>query len=182
MRIQAPKPPDDTQSLPSGVRVISLIAGVILLVLGWKSLVSDCHLLYKFTHLDSEYRPTPAKILQVKLRRDTNETGDKYYPDVLFEYFIDGKSVWGWRFSYEEEPRRKAYWENRLGRYHPGDAVTAHVNPDDFKDSFIEEKTDSLLRTLIKALVAGGFVVLGGLLFSIPVLAFLNNLIRGKRS
>jgi hypothetical protein len=182
MRIQAPKSPDDTQSLPSGVRLISLIAGVILLVLGWKSLVPDCRLLYKLTHLDSVYRPIPAKILQMKLRRDTIETGDKYYPDVLFEYFIDGKSVWGWRFSYEEEPRHKSYWEKRLASYHTGDSVTAHVNTDDFKDSFIEEKTDSLLRTLIKALVAGGFVVLGGLLFCIPVLAFLNNLMRGKRA
>ena len=173
---------EDIQSLPAGVRIISLVAGVILMVLGWKSLVPDYQFLHKLTHLDQEYLSAPGKILQVKVRRDTSTTGDKWYPDVLFEYFVDGKSIWGWRFSFEEEPRNRAFWEKRLSRYHVGDTATVYVSPKDPKDSFVEKKTDSLLRPLLKILLAGAFMTFGMLLFAIPVIAFMGKLMRFNRS
>ena len=183
MRLPVQETAEESQNDPApvGVHLIALIAGVILIVLGWKSLTDDYRLLHKLTHLDEVYRPMPSKMLQVASRRDSLESGDKYYPDVLFEYFVDGKSIWGWRFSYEEEPRRKAYWERRLASYHPGDTVTAYVDPANPKDSFIEKKTDSLIRPLLKALLAGVFVLFGGLLFAIPAMTFSGKLL-GKKS
>ena len=173
---------EDIQSLPAGVRVISLVAGIILMVLGWKSLVPDYQLFHKLTHLDQEYAPTPGKILQVKLRDDSTNRGDKCYPDVLFEYFVNGKSIWGWRFSHEEEPRHRAYWEKRLGRYHVGDTVTVYVSPLDSKDAIVEMKTDSLIRPLFKILLALAFMAFGGLLLAIPVIAFVGMLFRSKKT
>ena len=173
---------EDIQNLPAGVRIISLIAGVILMVLGWKSLGPDYRLFHKLTHLEQEYGMTPARMIQVRVRRDSTDAGDRCYPDVLFEYFVGGKSIWGWRFSYEEEPRHRAYWEKRLSRYHVGDAVTAHVNPMDSKDAFVEMKTDSLIRPLFKILLAAAFVAFGALLFAIPVIAFIGMLFRSKRA
>ena len=178
------KPPtesaEDIQSLPLGVRLISLFAGIILLVLGWKSLVPDYKLIQKMTHLDQYYQPTPGKMLQVAIRGDTLSHGKKCYPDVLFEYFVDGQSVWGWRFSYEDEPRRKTLWEKRLGSYHVGESVTVYVNPNDAKDSFIEKKRDSILRPVLKALLAAAFMTFGAFLFSIPTFAFVGWLFRKR--
>ncbi len=171
---------EDIQSLPVGVRLLSLVAGLILMVLGWKSLVPDYQLLHKLTHLEQEFLPTPGKMLQVQVRRDSLGSGDKYYPDVLFEYFVDGQSIWGWRFSYEDEPRHKAYWEKRLSQYHVGDMVTTYVSPKDSKDSFVEMKRDSLIRPLFKALLAAVFVLFGAFLFAIPVTAFIGKLFRSK--
>ncbi len=182
MPIKTSEDTEDIQSLPAGVRIISLLAGVILMVLGWKSLVPDYQLFHKLTHMDQAYLPTPGKILQVNIRRDTAATGDKCYPDVLFEYFVDGKSIWGWRFSYEDEPRHRAYWEKRLSRYHVGDTATAYVNPKDPKDSFVEKKTDSLLRPLLKILLAAAFMAFGVFLFAIPVIAFFGMLFRSRKS
>ena len=172
---------DDIQSLPAGVRIISLVAGVILMVLGWKQLVSDYHLLHKLTHLSEEYRAVPAKILEVNVSRDTARTVDKYHPYIRFEYFVDGQSVWGWHFSYEDEPRTRLYWEKRLSQYHPSDRITAYVNPEDGKDSFVEKKTDSLIAPGLKFLLALAFVIFGLFLFAIPVIAFFGMLFRSKK-
>jgi len=183
LRIPTPTSPDSSQSssTPPGVFVLSVVAGLILIVLGGKSFYYDYLILQKMTHLSQEYQPTPARMLQVRVRRDTTESGDKCYPDVLFEYFVAGKSVWGWRFSYEEEPRHRSYWEKRLQNYHVGDTVTAYVNPLDAKDSFVEKKTDSLLRPGLKAGVAAVFVLFGTLLLLIPVVTGLGNLFGKKR-
>ena len=180
MRLPFSETTEESQNAPApmGVQLIALAAGLILMVLGWKSLTDDYRLLHKLTHLDQEYRPTASKILQVKVRRDSLESGDKYYPDLLFEYFVEGKSIWGWRFSYEEEPRHKSYWEQRLARYHAGDTVTAYVDPANPKDSFLEKKTDSLIRPLLKALLAAVFVLFGALLFAIPASTFLGKLLK----
>jgi len=82
-------------STPPGVFVLSIVAGIILMVLGGKSFTYDYLILHKLTHLNEEYQATPAKMLQVEVRRDTTESGDKTYPDVLFEYFVAGKTVPG---------------------------------------------------------------------------------------
>ncbi|HAO98747.1 MAG TPA: hypothetical protein DCQ83_01745 [Fibrobacteres bacterium] len=181
MNRSTPEPPEDIESLPFGVRFLSLVAGLMLVLLGGKSLISDYRILHKLTHLDSEYRETPATMLQVRVRRDSAESGDKYYPDVLFEYFVNGQSVWGWRFSLEEEARPKAYWEKRLNSYHIGDPVTAHVSPLDPKDSFVETKRDSLLRPVLKLLMAAVFVLFGMLLFAFPVASFAGKVFRSSR-
>ncbi len=182
MRFPNSDPPEEKQAshTPFGVFLLSFIAGIILVVLGGKSLHDDYRVLHKLTHLDEEYRPTTAKMLQVQVRRDSLQSGDKCYPDVLFEYFVEGKSVWGWRFSYEEEPRHRAYWEKRLARYRVGDTVTAYVSPLDPKDSFLEKKSDSLLRPGLKTAMAAVFVLIGILLTLIPVTMLLGNLAKKK--
>ena len=155
--------------MPFGAHLLALIAGMVIAILGWKSAAADFRLLRKFTHFDAAYRPVPAKFLRVEVRRDTAGGENEYYPNVLFEFFVDGKSVWGWRFSYEEEPRPRAFWEERLRGFHPGDTVTAYVNPADPKDSLVEKKRDgNLFRLILKILMGSGFFLAGAALLLTP--------------
>jgi Protein of unknown function (DUF3592) len=149
--------------------------------MGLKSVLQDYRSIHKLTHLDEEYRAIPAKFLLVQTRRDTTTSKEEYYPDIRFEYFVAGKSVWGWRFSWEEEPRSRSYWEKRLERYHAGDTVTAYVNPDDAKDSFVEKKWDNLFRQFLKAAVGLGFMGVGGILCVIPVMGWFEKLLGRDR-
>ncbi len=166
--------PDDTGKIPAGTQILALIAGLVLAVMGLKSMMQDYRIVHRLTHLDQVYRPTPAKFLRVGERRDTSGAVNAYYPDVLYAYSVRGKSVWGWRFSFEEEPRPFWYWQRRLDRYHVGDTVTAYVNPHDPKDSFVEDKHGNLLRPLLKGAVGLGFFLAGAVLFVIPVMGLIE--------
>jgi hypothetical protein len=153
------------------VQLLAVIAGLIILVLGAKSVLQDYDVIHKLTHLDAEYRATPAKWVQVKVRQDTTGGGE-YYPDVLFEYFVEGQSVWGWKLSLEEIAKPEAYWKERLKNYREGDTVTAYVNPKrptDPNESFVEMRHDGLLRPLLKGAVGVAFCLFGGFLVLVPI-------------
>src|SRR6478672_10835474 len=107
---------------PLGVQILAFLCGLLVAYLGFKSTWQDFSRIDKLHHLD-RMAETPGKFLQVKVRRDSTGSSDDFYPDVLYEYFVDGKSIWGWRLSYEEEPKPKAYWESRLANYAQGAAV-----------------------------------------------------------
>ena len=154
--------------LPFGVQLLAVIAGIVIFVMGAESILQDYRDIHKITHLESEYRAQTGTWIQLGVRQDSSASR-KFYPDVLFEYFVDGKSVWGWRLSLEEHPKPKEFWEERLKGYKVGDTVTVHVNPEDGKDSFVEMKTDGIFRPLLKGLVGVAFCVFGGLLLIIPV-------------
>lgn len=154
--------------IPVGVQLLALIAGIVIFVMGVESILQDYRVIRGLTHLDTEYKTMRGTWLQVKVRQDSSSSG-KYYPDVLYEYFPEGKSVWGWRLSLEEHPKGAGYWEGRLGNYKVGDTVTVHVRPEDPKDSFVEPRTDGIFRYLLKGLVGVGFCVFGALLVLIPL-------------
>jgi hypothetical protein len=106
----------------------------------------------------------------VKVRRDSSGNETQYYPDVLYEYFVDGKSVWGWKLSHEEEPQPRAYWEDRLRGYKEGDTVSAYVHRVDPKDAVLDPRHDGdLHRLVLKIAVGAGFFLAGMALFAIPV-------------
>jgi hypothetical protein len=159
---------DASPGIPFGVQLLAVVAGIVIFVMGVESILQDYRIVRSLTHLKTEYDTMTGTWLQLKVRRDSSSSG-KFYPDVLFEYFPEGKSVWGWRFSLEEHPKAEGYWEERLKRYKVGDTVTVHVRPSDPKDSFIEPRTDGIFRYLLKGLVGVGFCVFGAILVLIPV-------------
>jgi hypothetical protein len=154
--------------IPFGVLLLAFIAGIVIFVMGVESIHQDYKVISGLTRLDTEYKTIKGTWLQVKVRQESSGS-EKYYPDVLFEYFPNGKSVWGWRLSLEEHPRDKQYWEERLKGYKVGDTVTVHVRPSDPKDSFVEPRTDGIFRYVLKGLVGVGFCVFGAFLVLIPL-------------
>jgi hypothetical protein len=158
---------DTSPGIPFGVQLLAVIAGIVIFVMGVESILQDYRVIRSHTHLETEYTQMKGTWIQVKVRQDSSSSG-KYYPDVLFEYFPEGKSVWGWRLSLEEHPKGEGYWEERLNNYKVGDTVTVHVRPGDPKDSFVEPRTDGIFRYLLKGLVGVGFCAFGGLLVLIP--------------
>lgn len=173
-----PKNPDARSDatgahVPFGVRLLALLAGTVFLLLSVKSVMQDYRLYYKLTHLDELYEAVPAVMLKVDVRRD--ESGhDEFYPDILFDARVQGNSVWGWRLSLEENPADSAYWVERLAPYRVGDTVTAYVNPDDPKDSFLEKKSEGLQRVLSKAVLGAAFGLFGGTLVVLSIIGFLR--------
>lgn len=159
--------------MPFGVQLLAVVAGIVIFVMGVESILQDYRAVRKITRLEESYVKMPARWLQVGVRADAGSSS-KFYPDVLFEYFPDGKSVWGWRLSLEENPRSREHWEQRLAGYKAGDTVTAYVSPTDPKDSFVEPRTDGVFRYVLKGLVGVGFVVFGGLLVGIPTAGWLK--------
>jgi hypothetical protein len=160
-------------TIPFGVRLLALLAGLVFLLLSGKSVKQDFDLGYKLTHLEDLYVAVPAKWLKVDVRRDASGS-DEFYADILFDMNVKGQSVWGWRLSLEEIPGDSAYWVTRLAPYRVGDTVTAYVNPLDPKDSFIEQKTDGIHRVISKALLGAAFGLFGGTLVVLSLLGFLR--------
>ncbi len=166
---------EDAGGTPFGVQVLAFFCGLVVAFMGQKSMRQDVVRIKAMTHLES-YLETPGHFLKVAVRRDSSGGADDYYPDLLFEYFIDGKSVWGWQLSYEQEPRPKAYWESRLGAYHVGELVNVYYDSGKPKDSIIEKKHDSMYRTWMKLLLGAGFFAIGAVLFLLPLGNFLRSL------
>lgn len=154
-------------STPLGVQLLSFAAGLVIALMGFKSAHQDYRLFAKLTHLDG-LEATPGKFLEVKTRRDSTGSEKDWHPDVLYEYFVDGKSVWGWRLSYEEEPKPKAYWEGRLSGYAKGAAVTVYYDPKNPKDSILEKKYEGLFRIVMKMGLGILFLLAGLLLAVLP--------------
>jgi hypothetical protein len=144
--------------------------------MGAKSAYKDFTHARKLMGLES-FQATPGKFLKVGIRHDSLGTERESYPDVLYEYFVDGKSIWGWRLSYEEEPKPAAYWKDRLKGYSQGSAVTVHYNPMEPKDSILEKKRDGLTRILLKTGLGGIFLLAGLLLAYLPASNWLAKLL-----
>lgn len=166
--------PEAPASTPFGVQLLSFLCGLLVAYLGAKSALQDGRLIRKLTHLE-EFTETPGRFLQVQVRRDSSGSGE-YYPDVLYEYFVDGKSIWGWRLSYEDEPRPEAYWKERLAAagYAAGVTVPVYYNPAEPKDSIVEKKRDSLYRVVMKMGLGILFLAAGLLLAILPAAAWIR--------
>ena len=166
---------DGPSSVPFAVQLLGFLAGAVILMLAGKSVLQDWRLAHKLTHLDALYEAVPATWVKVAVRRDAS--GDaEFYPDVLFDYHVGGKSVWGWRFSLEETPHDSAYWAERLASYAVGDTVTAFVNPKDPKDSFVEKKTEgTTYRIRLRAFMGLAFCLFGGTLVVLALSGWLRN-------
>lgn len=164
--------PDSTGSVPQGVQLLAFLCGLVVAWLGFKSAWQDWTIIDKLNHLE-RYSETPGRILHVKVRRDTTGSGE-WYPDVMYEYFIEDKSIWGWRLSYEEEPKEKSYWEGRLAAYDSGAAVTVYYDPDLPKDSILEKKRDSLYRIWLKLGLGTAFLAAGLGLASLSISGWLR--------
>ena len=93
---------------------------------------------------------------------------------MLYEYFVDGKSIWGWRLSYEDEPKSEDYWKGRLAGYAEGKSVPVYYNPALPKDSIVEKKRDSLYRIIMKMALGIAFFAAGVLLAVLPAAAWIR--------
>lgn len=172
--------PEGPSTTPLGVQILSFLCGLLVAYLGFKSVRQDYVTLRKLSHLE-EFTVTPGKFLRVQIRRDSVGSPTDFYPDVLYEYFVDGKSVWGWRLSYEEEPRSKTYWEGRLASYSTGGEIQVYVNPSDPKDAILEKKHESLYRTWIKMGLGVLFLLAGLVLAILPAGAWAKNVLTFRR-
>jgi hypothetical protein len=155
--------PESVSGLPQGVRVLAFLCGLLVCWLGFKSARQDWTRIDKLTHLD-RLAATSGKILHAQVRMDSAGSGKEWYPDVLYEFFVDGKSVWGWRLSFEEEPGTKAYWEDRLKGYAAGSPVGVYYDPAVPKDAILEKRHDNLFRVWMKMGLGAGFLLAGLLL------------------
>ena len=153
---------------PPGVQILSLLCGLVMAYLGFKSATQDYRRVDKLIHL-SRFVETPGKILQSSVRRDSSGAAGAYYPDMLYEYFVEGKSIWGWRLSYEEESRSKTYWEKRLTGYAVGSLAAVYYDPQNPKESILEKKTDRLFRALLYLALGGACFLIGCLLVWLPL-------------
>lgn len=159
---------DDAEvGTPMGVQILAFLCGLVVVYLGCKSTWQDYSRIKKFDRLDGLLE-TSGRFIQVKVRRDTTGSEDDYYPDILYEYFVAGKSIWGWRLSYEEEPKPKAFWEARLAGYKQGTPVPVYYDADAPKDAIVEKKHDGLGRIWLKMALGGGFVLVGLVLALLP--------------
>jgi hypothetical protein len=168
----AAEEPDGPASTPLGVQILSFLCGLLVAVLGFKSAWKDWGHIDKLTHLEA-FVETPGKLLKVQVRRDSSGSGE-YYPDILFEYFVEGRSIWGWRLSYEDEPRPEAYWRERLAPYAEGKTVPVYYNPSDPKDSIVEKRRDSLYRVAMKMALGVLFLAAGVLLAVLPASSWIG--------
>jgi hypothetical protein len=166
---------ESTAGIPLGVQSLSFLCGLVVAYLGFKSVYQDYESIRKLTHLD-RFIETPGKFLQVKLRADSTGSAEDLYPDILYEYFVDGKSIWGWQLSYEEKPKPRAYWEDRLKGYQLGATVPVFYNPELPKDAILEKKHDGLYRSWMKMLLGSGFMLAGLVLAILPVASWLRKL------
>lgn len=173
--------PDSAAGMPFGVQLLSFLCGLVVAVLGFKSVRQDFIAIRKLTHLD-RYTETPGTFIKVNVRKDSLGSAEESYPDVLYEYFVGGKSIWGWRLSYEEEPKPQAYWEKRLAGYRVGAPVPVYYDPDLPKESILEKKHGSIFRTWMKMLLGMGFVAAGLTLSVLPAITWLRGLFKPRQA
>lgn len=167
-------------AVPAGVIWLCLGAGLLFSWMGARSAEKDYADLKRLTSVES-YRATPARWLKVAVRHDSTGSAEDHHPDVLYEYFVKGESIWGWRLSYEDLPHAKTFWEMRLKPYRVGDTVTAYVSPLDKKEAVIEKRNDGLLRPYLKVAMSLAFAGLGVLLLSVPVWTALAGFKKGLK-
>jgi hypothetical protein len=154
--------------VPSGVIWLSLGAGLLFSWMGLRSADKDYADVKRLQSVHT-YAATQARWLKVAVRHDSAGSDEDYHPDVLYEYFVNGESIWGWRLSYEDLPHAKNFWDMRLKPYRVGDTVTAYVSPMDKKEAVIEKRNDGMFRPYLKVAMGLAFAGIGFLLLSIPV-------------
>jgi Protein of unknown function (DUF3592) len=165
--------PEPAGGTPLGVQVLAFLCGLVVAYLGFKSSWADYTQIDKLRHLE-RFTATAGKFLEVKVRGDTTGSSGDFYPDVLYEYFVDGKSIWGWRLSFEDEPKPKAYWEGRLAGYAKGAPIQVYYNPALSKESIIERTHDGLYRMWLRMALGVGFLGAGLLLCVLPLSGWLK--------
>ncbi len=165
---------------PLGVQLLAFLCGIVVAVLGFKSAHQDLVIIRKLTHLEN-FVEVPGKVLQVKVRVDSTGSSEDFYPDVLYEYFVEGASIWGWRLSYEEKPASKTYWEKRLSGYAVGATVPVYYNPALPKDSILEKRRENLFRNWMKMLLGIGFLTAGLVLVLLPAWSWLRTFFTKKQ-
>ncbi|MEO6096495.1 MAG: DUF3592 domain-containing protein [Fibrobacteria bacterium] len=165
--------PDPSGGTPLGVLVLAFLCGLVVAYLGFKSSWADYLRIDKLRHLE-RYLETDGRFLEVKVRADSTGSSGDSYPDVLYEYFVAGKSIWGWRLSYEEEPKPEAYWKDRLSGYAKGAPVKVYYNPVLPGDAILERKHDGLFRIWLRMSLGIGFLGAGLLLSVLPLSGWLK--------
>ena len=168
--------PEAASGVPAGVQVIAFLCGLAMAFLGMKSAWEDWRHIDKLSHLE-RFTSAPGTFLEVKVRHDSSGSPDDWHPDVLYEYFVDGKSVWGWRLSYEEEPMPRAHWEKRLTGYSKGKAAIVFYDPSEPKESILEKKHDSLYQSGMKLGLGLLFFIAGAVLAALTAAAWMKSLI-----
>ncbi len=167
---------EENEVTPTGVYLLAFIAGLVFGWLGFKSSFQDFRSLYEMTHFEQAYFHIPGKILQVHIRQDSSGVENQFYPDVLYDFLLDGKSVWGWRLSYEEDPKPRAYWEKRLDPYHIGDSVMVYaLKRDPQKITVIETQISPMHRLIIKGVLGLAFLTVGAMLALFALLGILKS-------
>jgi hypothetical protein len=165
--------PEPSGGTPLGVLVLAFLCGLVVAYLGFKSSWADYRQIDKLRHLE-RFIETDGRVLEVKVRGDTAGSSGDFYPDILYEYFVDGKSIWGWRLSFEDEPKPKAYWEGRLAGYAKGAPVKVYYHPALPKESILERKHDGLYRMWLRMALGIGFLGAGLLLSVLPFSGWLK--------
>lgn len=165
--------PEAVVRTPLGVQILAFITGLVIAFLGFKSMRQDYRIIEKLFDLD-RLAETPGKLLKVGIRNDSAGSSDEFYPDMLYEYFVDGKNIWGWRLSYEDEPKTKAFWQKRISAYASGSRVPVYYDPADPKESILEKKQDGLYRAMLKMALGGGFLLFGLLLAVLPATGWIR--------
>ncbi len=155
-----------------GVQFLAFAVGIVLIVLGLGSLRQDWKGMRQLTNLE-DLLETEGRVLKAEVRSDTSGAEDEFYPDMLFEYFIDGKSVWGWRLSLEEKAQPREYWVKRLEKYRVDDRIPVYFDRENPAYSMLEKRNDGLFRPLLSLTVSGGFTLFGLLLALVPLSAWM---------
>jgi hypothetical protein len=172
-RTQAVEEAESAAGMPQGVRLLAFLCGLLVCWLGFKSARQDWRRIDRLTHLD-RLASAQGRFLHVHVRQDTAGSGGDWYPDVLYEYAVDGKSIWGWRLSYEEEPKPKAYWEARLKGYSAGAPVAVYYDPAAPKESILEKRRDGLGRVWMKLGLGAAFLAAGVVLSVLSLASWLR--------
>ena len=170
---------DGSAGIPIGAQVLSFLCGALVAFLGLKSARQDYRYIDKLKHLE-RFVETPGRFRYVKIRPDSLGSSHDFYPDVGYEYWVNGRNIWGWRLSYEEKPQSKAYWEARLAAYADSAAVPVYYNPAEPKDSILEKKHEGLYQTWLRLGLGALFCLAGLVLFVLPAWSWLKAGLRRK--
>lgn len=150
----------DPARAPHGMKLLAIAAAILFMVMGTRSALKDLTEWRRLSSLES-YLTAPGIWIKVDVRQDTARSSGQFHPDILYDYYPEGKSIWGWRLSYEEKPKNKKEWEDRLKPYRVGDSVRVYWNPADPKDAVIEKKHDGYWRVGLNMAVGILFAIAG---------------------
>lgn len=105
------------------------------------------------------YEETEALILSSKVARQSGagQEGPSFYPDIVFEYRVDGEKYRSSRVFLAGGTGSKFEFEDVVDQYEPGTRTTAYYDPDDPSKAYlVEQRTNG-------PLMVSGF----GLLFAL---------------
>ncbi len=160
---------------PMGVQVLAFLVGILVTVLGVGSLSKDWPAYRQLADLEA-LSETEGRILKSEVRNDTSGAEDEYYPDMLFEYSVNGNNIWGWRLSMEEKPHEREFWVKRTDKYKVDDRVSVYFDPEDPAFSMLEKRSDGVFRPVLSLTGGTAFTLFGLVLVVIPLGSWLTRL------